>query len=61
MLASMSQELRTPLSSSISNMELSLEDSLISSYCKEEYLKPTLTSQLFLLNTINDIIDFNEA
>jgi signal transduction histidine kinase len=59
MLSSISHELRTPLNCSIILTRLALNDEKLDLKIKEDYLLPSLNSNLILLHQINDIIDLN--
>lgn len=42
-------------------MEIALNEKSLDAKVKEDCIKPALASNIFLLNTINDIIDFSSA
>ena len=57
-LSTVSHEMRNPLNSSISMIQLAIDDPSISSKAKEEILEPCSRSLGMLANLVNDILDY---
>ena len=59
-LSTVSHELRNPLNSSISMINLAVEDQQVPLKIREEILQPSLRSLGMLTNLINDILDYSQ-
>ena len=59
-LATVSHELRNPLNSSMSMLQLAVKENSIPSKYREELLEPCLRSLGMLANLINDILDYSQ-
>ena len=60
LLSSISHELRTPLNSSMGLLQAALDDPLVVSEVKTEYLSTAFKSLKLLVNLIDDILDYSK-
>lgn len=60
LLASVSHELRTPLNGNINLLEVAISEESVPKNTKNNLLIPALKSSMFLLNIINDFLDFSQ-
>lgn len=59
LIYSVSHEIKTPLNTSITLLDLALESEDVPEVVKAEILKPSIYNNYLLLSTINDILDFS--